>query len=177
MSLCEWILIKTYEKMMRQQGWKPCTVCCIWALVGRENTPWLGQHYSSQQTQSMSWSLNVSRKKRQTRRNGRRWSKKHVCLHWALLLPVTSIHFSSLCCQKKRRICLCACMCVFVCVWLVIPLRGFVFFLHYLSSLSSEQFYFQLIIYCPARGYLALGSNAAARRLWNHDEAQHCKHM
>lgn len=145
--LCERILIKTNEKMMRRRGWKSCTVCCVWSLVGRKNTAWLGQHYSSPQTQSMSWSLNVSgEKKWQTRRSGRRWSKKHVCLHWVLLLPVTSIHFSSPWSEKKRKrnlfVCLCACMCV----RLVIPTRGFVFFLHYLSSLSSEQFYFQPII-------------------------------
>lgn len=52
-------------------------------------------------------------KKWQTRRNGRRWSEKHVCLHWALLLPVTSIHFSSLCSQKKSVfLCVCVCVCV-----------------------------------------------------------------
>lgn len=159
---------------MRQRGRKSCTVCCVWALVGRENTPWLGQHYSSPQTQSVSWSLNVSRKKWQTRRNGRRWSEKHVCLHCPSSFLLTSIHFSSLWSQKKeKRICLCACMCV----WLATPLRGFVCFLHYLSSLSYEQFYFQLIIYCPAWGYLALARNAAAHRLWIHDKSQRCKHM
>lgn len=99
---------------MRRRGWKSCTVC-FWSLVGRKNTPWLGQHYSSPQTQSMSWSLNVSGKKWQTRRSGRRWSKKHVCLQWVLLLPVTSIHFFSPWSRKKEEdlfVCLCACMCV-----------------------------------------------------------------
>lgn len=96
---------------MRQRGWKSCSVCCVWSLVGRKNTPWLGQHYSSPQTQSMSWSLTVSGKKWQTRGSGRRWSKKHVCLHWVLLLPVTSIHFSSLWTKKKRKN-----LCVFECV-------------------------------------------------------------
>lgn len=49
--------------------------------------------------------------------------------------------------QKKKKnlfVCLRACICV--CVTSYIPIRGFVFFLHYLSSLSSEQFYFQPII-------------------------------
>lgn len=73
-------------------------------------------------------------KKWQTR-SGRRWSKKHVCLRWVLLLPVTSIHFSS---PWKK--------CVRVHARLVIPIRGFVFSVHYLFSLSSEQFYFQPII-------------------------------
>lgn len=57
-----------------------------------------------------------------------------------LLHPFTFLHRGA----KKRRS-----LCVFVCVhsvWLVIPVRGFVLFLHYLSSLSSEQFSFQPII-------------------------------
>lgn len=165
---------------MRRQGWKSCTVCCVSSLVGRKNTPWLGQHYSSPQTQSMSWSLSVSGKKWQTRRSGRRWSKKHV----SPLGPPPSCYIHSLFFtverkkKKKKSLDMSVCLCACICVWLVIPIRGFVFFLHYLSSLSSEQFYFQPIISCPARGYLELGRRARqTHKLWIHAEAQHYKHM
>ena len=48
--------------------------------------------------------------------------------------------------QKKKKIPLCVFVLASVCVLLVILIRGFVFFLHYLSFLSCEQFYFQPII-------------------------------
>ena len=140
-SLYERILIKTHEKMMRRLGWKSYTVCCVWSLVGRKNTAWLGQHYSSPQTHSMSWSLSVSGKKWQEE-----WEemKQEACVSPLGPPPSCYIHSLFFTVEQKKNLFVCLYACV--CVWLVIPIRGFVFFLHYLSFLSSEQFYFQPII-------------------------------
>lgn len=128
------------NNLRKDQGWKMYVVCCIWSLVGRKNMAWLGQHYSSPLTQSMSWRLNVSRKMA----DKEEWEEMKQAAfvstgssssQWH---PFTFLHHRA----KKVFVCLC----VHGCVWLVIPIRGFVFFLHYLSSFSSQQFYFKTII-------------------------------
>lgn len=117
--------------------------CCVWTLVGRKNTAWLGQHYSSLQTQSMSWSLNVNREKMADKEE---WEemKQEACVSPLGPPPSCYIHSLFFTMEQKggKKDIFVACMCV----WLFIPIRGSVFFLHYLSSLSSEQFYFQPII-------------------------------
>lgn len=57
---------------------------------------------------------------------------------------IHSLLFTTVQKNKGGKRGLCACICVYVCV--LIPIRGCVFFLHYLSFLSSQQFYFQPII-------------------------------
>lgn len=59
---------------------------------------------------------------------------------------------------------------VCVCERLVIPIRGFVFFLHYLSSLSSQQFYFQPIIIYVLPGVTSSWEDAPQTHLWIHSE-------
>lgn len=92
--------------------------------------------------------MNVSRlKKKETMKSGRRRSNQRVHLCWVLLFLVTHNDFNTMWYQKKdRKKSKCVCVHVCVCVRLVIPIRGCVFFLHYLSSLSSQQFYFRTII-------------------------------
>lgn len=102
---------------MRQRGWKSCSVCCVWSLVGRKNTPWLGQHYSSPQTLSMSWSLTVSGKKMADKEE---WEemKQEACVSPLGPPPSCYIHslFFTVDQKKKKRKNLCVFECVRACV-------------------------------------------------------------
>ena len=121
--------------MVRWQGWKSGTVCCAWALVGRKNTSWLGQHYSSPQTQSMSWSLTVSEKK-----NGRQGGVggdevRSMCVSTGsssfLLHPFTFLHRAAFVCMyvgayacvtsyTHKRFCILSALFILPFIWTVL---------------------------------------------------------
>ena len=114
---------KVMKKWWDDRAGDAATVCGVWALVGRKNTPWLGQHYFPPQTHEYVMKSECEWRRRRRRRGEKmadkeEWEemKQEACVSSSPLGPPPSCYIHSLFCtvverKRKRKAFLCVCWC------------------------------------------------------------------